>query len=141
VLKEKLESCFKSAATATGCTCEIDWNPKPYYDMNNNTTMSSIYKQHAVTTGIDFVKHGSTGEAGSTDMGNVSYVVPSIHPMFYIGSKAVNHTRDFTGASGDEKAQPYTLAVAKAIAMTAIDIYTNPETLKQIKEEFEKSDK
>ena len=41
--------------------------------------------------------------------------------------------------SGDTKAQPYTLAVAKALAMTAIDVYTQSETLRSIKEEFDKS--
>ena len=41
--------------------------------------------------------------------------------------------------SGDSKAQPYTLAVAKALAMTAIDVLTQPETLRSIKEEFNKS--
>lgn len=38
--------------------------------------------------------------AGSTDFGNLTFVVPGIHPYFYIGSKALNHTEEYTEASG-----------------------------------------
>ena len=78
----------------------MEWNNKPFFDMVSNSVMSDLYTKHALKLGVDFVNHPSTGETGSTDMGNVSYVVPSIHPFFYIGSTAVNHTRDFTVASG-----------------------------------------
>ena len=65
--------------------------------------MSDLYVKHAKSVGVDFDAHGPImkGATGaSTDMGNVSYVVPSIHPMFYIGARAMNHTRPFTDASG-----------------------------------------
>ena len=67
--------------------------------------MAELYYKNARATGVDFETHGVKNKdslpAGSTDMGNVSYVVPSIHPMFYIGTDAVNHTRGFTEASGN----------------------------------------
>ena len=70
--------------------------------------MANLYKKNATHVGVDFDAHGAGGGGGeasaSTDMGNVSYVVPSIHPMFYIGALEVNHTRAFTAAAG------YTLA-------------------------------
>ena len=75
---------------------------------------------------------------GSTDMGNVSHVIPSIHPKYSIGTTVSNHSKEFTVAAGDFKAQKYTLDVAKALAMTALDVYSNPELLKQIKSDFEK---
>ena len=65
--------------------------------------MCDLYVKNAKAVGVDFDAHGVTDKeltAGSTDMGNVSYVVPSIHPEFYIGTDAVNHTRDFTDAAG-----------------------------------------
>lgn len=139
---QKLDNCFQSAASSTGCTVEICWGKKPYTDVIHNTTMIDLYLKHAKSVGVDFDAHGVAGNAGlpaaSTDMGNVSYVVPSIQPVFYIGTNAANHTREFTEASGDPKAQPYTLAVGKALAMTAIDIFTQPDTLQKIKEEFAK---
>lgn len=139
-LIKKLDSCFQSAAAATGCTVEICWRGRPFLDVITNKTTSNLYLNNAKLVGVDFDAHGPPDKAnipaGSTDMGNVSYVVPSIHPMFYIGTNAVNHTRGFTEASGDPKAQPFTIAVGKALAMTAMDIFTQPETLKSIKEEF-----
>ena len=66
--------------------------------------MIDLYLKHAKSVGVDFDAHGVAGNAGlpaaSTDMGNVSYVVPSIQPVFYIGTNAANHTREFTEASG-----------------------------------------
>ena len=74
--------------------------------------------------------------AGSTDMGNVSYVKPSIHPFFKIGS-AMNHTKDFTEVAGLHEAQHPTLNSAKAMMMTGIEIICNSNLLKSIKEEFD----
>ena len=82
---------------------EISWRGRTFYDMINNKAMADLYAQNAKLAGIDLIAHapGKAGmPAGSTDMGNVSYVVPSIHPMFYIGTDAVNHTRGFTTAAG-----------------------------------------
>ena len=63
--------------------------------------MADIYLKHAKSVGVDFEAHGSTELPGAaTDMGNVSYVVPSIHPLFFIGANVFNHTREFTEASG-----------------------------------------
>ena len=87
---------------------EIKWEPKTYYDMVSNQTVCSLYHANAVAMGQDFERYGaarfgSSIPTGSTDMGNVSYEVPSIHPCFYIGTDAVNHTRGFTVASGRVK--------------------------------------
>ncbi|KAL3882775.1 hypothetical protein ACJMK2_029082 [Sinanodonta woodiana] len=119
---------------------EINWSTRPNLNVVNNMTIVNLYRTNAVSVGVDFEKYGvpegSNIPTGSTDMGNVSHVVPSIHPMFYIGSTSVNHTRDFTGASGDPIAQPFTLAQGKALAMTALDILSNPAIVGKAKDEF-----
>ncbi|XP_042563027.1 peptidase M20 domain-containing protein 2-like [Clupea harengus] len=74
--------------------------------------------------------------SGSTDFGNVSFVVPGIHPYFYIGSDALNHTKEYTVASGSETAQFYTLRTAKALARTALDVLFCPEMMQRAKTEF-----
>ena len=72
-----------------------------YYDVINNPLMADLYLKHAKAVGVDFETHESAELPGAaTDMGNVSYVVPSIHPLFYIGANVFNHTREFTEASG-----------------------------------------
>ena len=65
--------------------------------------MSDLYFNNAKTVGVDFDAHGlQPGQpvpSGSTDMGNVSHVVPSIHPRFYIGTNVASHTREFAEAA------------------------------------------
>ncbi|MBN3290293.1 P20D2 protein, partial [Polypterus senegalus] len=74
---------------------------------------------------------------GSTDFGNVSFVVPGIHTYFYIGTEALNHTEEYTEATGSEKAQFYTLRTAKTLVMTALDVIFNPDIFQQVKENYE----
>ncbi|XP_033739666.1 peptidase M20 domain-containing protein 2-like isoform X2 [Pecten maximus] len=140
VLREKIIACFESAATATGCKIEYDFSEMPYLNVISNKALASSFETNAKELGLDFTKHGTPTEnapLGSTDMGNVSYVVPSIHPFFYIGTDEVNHTRGFTGATGAAAAQPYTILQGKAMAMTAIDVFTNKDLLQRIKTEFD----
>ena len=73
--------------------------------------------------------------AASTDMGNVSQVKPSIHPIFKIGD-AMNHTASFTKIACHPDAQQPTLNSAKAMMMTGIEVITDNDLLKSIKEEF-----
>uniref|UniRef100_A0A2H6NCA8 Peptidase M20 dimerisation domain-containing protein n=1 Tax=Micrurus carvalhoi TaxID=3147026 RepID=A0A2H6NCA8_9SAUR len=73
---------------------------------------------------------------GSTDFGNVSYMIPGIHSYFYIGSDALNHTEQYTTAAGSETAQFYALRAAKALAMTALDVIFKPDVLEKVREDF-----
>ena len=77
---------------------------------------------------------------GSTDMGNVSHVVPAIHPIYKINTTEGNHTHKFTAATGAMEAQHPTLVAAKAMAMTTIDILCKPELLEKMKKTFKKRD-
>lgn len=69
-------------------------------------------------------------------MGNVSHVVPSIHPIFPIPCKDGNHTKEYTDAAGLPTAQEPTLNAAKAMAMTAVSVLRCPSILKEVKEQF-----
>lgn len=139
VLTEKVINCFHSAANATGCTVEVKFEGRPYLDVIHNNSLLKTYEENIKTFGHYGTLSASEFPAGgSTDMGNVSYVVPSIHPMYYIGSDAFNHTREFTTATGDPAAQSFTLSQGKALAMTAIDVFTNSELLQRIKDDFAK---
>ncbi len=91
LLKTKVTACFQSAATATGCEVEICESSDTFENIKHNDTLVKFYYRNIVDLGVkDMIVEECLG--GSTDMGNVSYVVPSIHPMFAIGSGEVNHT-------------------------------------------------
>lgn len=58
---------------------------------------------------------------GSTDFGNVTFVVPGIHPYFYIGSDALNHTEQYTEAAGEWKWKQLTLIVELQKKLTNVE--------------------
>ncbi|XP_030247890.1 peptidase M20 domain-containing protein 2 [Sparus aurata] len=134
-LKAKAEACFRAAAVATGCQVEISYPTHDYYDILPNTALANLYENNGKALGIQFPEQPANF-SGSTDFGNVSYEVPGIHPFFYIGTDALNHTEEYTEAAGAEKAQLFTLRTAKALAMTAVDVVCCPALLQQVREDF-----
>ena len=79
------------------------------------------------------------GGGPSTDMGNVSHVVPSIHPMFAIPTEAGNHTPGFTAAAATAEAHQAMRTAATALAMTALDLYLRPDLLEAARADFEET--
>ncbi|NXM68633.1 P20D2 protein, partial [Serilophus lunatus] len=138
VLTEKVENCFKSAALATGCQVEIKGGENDYYNVLPNKSLQKIYKENGKKLGIEFISEEAilNGLSGSTDFGNVTFVVPGLHPYFYIGSDALNHTEQYTEAAGSQTAQFYALRTAKALAMTALDVIFKPGLLEEVRKDF-----
>ncbi|XP_070834857.1 peptidase M20 domain-containing protein 2-like [Chaetodon trifascialis] len=134
-LKAKAEACFRAAAVATGCRVEIIYPGPAYYNILPNATLANLYENNGKALGIQFPEQPASF-SGSTDFGNVSFVVPGIHPFFYICTDALNHTEEYTEAAGAEKAQLFTLRTAKALAMTAVDAVCCPALLRQVREDF-----
>lgn len=119
-------ACFEGAAVATGCRLEAEWGGQPYADLRTNDPLAEAYVANARALGRTLPGRDSgMKNPGSTDMGNVSYVVPSIHPMFGIRTAAGNHTPDFTAAAATPQAHQEMLTAATAMAMTAVDFYTS----------------
>jgi hypothetical protein len=69
-------------------------------------------------------------------MGNVSWVVPSIHPTFQIGAFALNHTAGFTDVSATDEAHDNMVQVAQALAMTGVDIALAPSLVENVRNDF-----
>ena len=136
-VRAKITACFEGAAKATGCTVDIQDTTPRYDDMHHNSVMSDLYETNSKQLGVTYVEYPYP--TGSTDMGNVSHIVPAIHPMYGIGDGTqVNHTREFTAVTNTPEAYQNTLTAAKAITMTALDLYTTPELVQQAKEAFSK---
>ena len=74
---------------------------------------------------------------GSSDMGNVSRLVPSIHPSVAIAPvEALAHSSEFASAAASEAGLGGLLDAAKALAMTVVDLVANPGIVARVKEEF-----
>ena len=138
-LKQRLASCMEAGAVATGCSCRCEWEGHTYSDMRDNQAIVAAYVRNAASLGRTVVDPSSTGRrvVGSTDMGNVSYLVPSIHPMIGVAPEGVAiHTAEFARWAASASGDAAVLDGAKALAMTAIDLWLDPAVLPAAREAF-----
>jgi amidohydrolase len=129
-LKLRVQNCFEAGALATGCTLEVRWAKADYLDMNTNWPIAEAYRSNAEALGRTFfpLEKMPAGSAGSTDMGNVSHRVPSIHPMIACAPKGVViHNPEFARWAASDLGDKACLDGAKAMAMTAIDFMTSAD--------------
>lgn len=138
-LRGKVMGCFEGAAAATGCRFEYRIPSPTYAEVVTNDVLAEAYCENmqAFEVVLPTKQQQAGGIAGaSTDMGNVSYAVPSIHPSFSIPTDAPNHTPGFSAAAATEEAHRATLRAAKALAMTGLDAYLVQGMLDRIRAEF-----
>ncbi|OGL26125.1 MAG: hypothetical protein A3G97_15580, partial [Candidatus Rokubacteria bacterium RIFCSPLOWO2_12_FULL_69_21] len=136
-LFRRFEGCAQGAATATGCTVTITTDPIVHDPLKPNVAMAALFEKNLER--IDFPVDPEDPEAGygSTDCGNVSQVIPTIHPYIRISPDGVpGHSREFAEWAKSPMARTGLVAAAKALAMTALDLLASPEELKKAKEEF-----
>ena len=129
-IQEKVRRCFEAGALATGASLEIVGDEKPYAEMHHDPDMAAAYRRNAEALGRSFPDRGSSLEraAGSTDMGNVSLALPSIHPAIGIDSlPAVNHQPEFTAHCVSPAADKAVVDGALAMAWTAVDLATDTQ--------------
>jgi amidohydrolase len=128
-LRPRVYRCFEAGALATGSTLQILGGDKPYSQMVHDPEITRVYRRNSELLGRRFPSGGSESPktVASTDMGNVSLAVPSIHPMIGIESlPAVNHQREFTARCVTASADKAVYDGALAMAWTAIDLATDP---------------
>jgi amidohydrolase len=135
-LKDRVLNCFAGASVATGARLEYKWRDRTYAPMESNMILASLFKHNLESLGRDVEDFDPRSGLGSTDMGNVSQVVPSIHPTIAIAPREVLiHTPEFAAATVSEAGHSGLLDAAKAMAMTVADIL-QPGMLDKIKQEF-----
>jgi len=135
-LKDKVLNCFTGASVASGARLEYRWRDRAYAPMKNNAILAQLFGQNLESLGRHVEAFDPRFGFGSTDMGNVSQVVPSIHPTIAIASPEVFiHTQEFASAAASEAGHEGLMDAAKAMAMTVADIL-QPGMLDKIKQEF-----
>ena len=142
ILKEKVIVCFAGAATATGAELKYRWADVRYEPMLNNVTMAKLFRMNMKSLGHDFPLSSEDERSGSLDAGNVSQLVPAIHPTVAIAPLDVLvHSEGFAEVAATDAALRIMLGAAKALAMTAVDLLASPQTLAGVRAEFQKSKK
>jgi len=138
-LRTMVEQCAEAAAQMTGCTFEIYNNETTNAAVLSNQKMSEIFERNLAELGVTDITHDDI--KGSTDMGDVSQRIPSIHPwvMLPCSSNAVLHSKEFASATMEPAAGEYIMRCAAAMALTGAEILKNEEVFAEIKADFVKS--
>ncbi len=124
-LYDRVLACFEAAATATGCSWNVEQMGHPFEDMVNNPVMVDLFAANSAALGRPMGRGADEepGAAGSTDMGNVSHVVPSIHPFLTINpGDHVNHQPEFAAHTVSADGERAIRDGALAMAWTVIDL-------------------
>jgi amidohydrolase len=133
-IKTRFTQMCEAAALATGTTVEVSVSGGAT-TMRNNLVLADRFRANMAAYGIDDM--GDDPDAGSTDMGNVSWVCPTIHPELSICDEGVpGHSILFRDASATPRADETTLLAATLVAQTAIELFCDPELVAAAWAEF-----
>jgi amidohydrolase len=129
----RVRGCFEAGAVGTGCTLDIDQVSPRYLDLRHHRGLAECYRANAESLGRTFLDaplEVMQRYAGSTDMGNVSHLMPVIHPMIGLESRgASTHEGAFADACTGPSADQLVIDGAIALALTAIDVANDPTLL------------
>lgn len=139
LLTKKVEKIAQGAALQTGCEFKFNFIQNGVDDFNINEVFDNLYKEIALEQG-DTIVRDLSANFGSTDAGNVSQVIPTIHPFIKIGSSdLVPHTDQFREAANSGQGYDSLILSAKIMALTGLRLLTDKEKLEEIKEYFNKN--
>ena len=136
---EKVKNIARGAALMTGTKLEISNYEISYDNMKTNKTLSDAFNSNLMIAGVCDMKPSKSG-FGSADMGNVSRVIPAIHPYIGLGCPGLlGHSKEMADCTITDKAHQALVKGTAALGLTGYDVITDKELLGRIKEEFEKS--
>jgi amidohydrolase len=136
-LVEKVRKIGEGAALMTGATLEFSFPEDASWDMITNYRLAQALKTNIDRVGLVLPDAKAEEGAGSTDWGNVSYAVPSVETAYpIVAGRCTWHSQDVVDAAESELGYGNTFLVAKAMALTALDLIEQPEILAAVKAEF-----
>ncbi|MEA2703749.1 MAG: hypothetical protein QOD63_1694 [Actinomycetota bacterium] len=138
-LKERVLACLEAGATAAGCTMDVRTMAPEYSDLRSNRPLAELYRANSTRLGrVPADSTPATRMVVSTDVGNVSYLAPTIHPMVRVAPPDVSlHSTDFARWAASPDGDLAVLDGAKAMAMTAVDLWLRPEAMAEVRAAFD----
>ncbi|KZP25570.1 aminoacylase 1-like protein 2 [Athelia psychrophila] len=138
-LRTRVTACFEAAALATACKIDMTLDSAAYYDLRQNHDLAQDFANvFNCRYGLSTKSSGLIG--ASTDFGNVTYEIPSIHPAFAIPSPdGNNHTAAFADAARTPEAHKACIAVTKGLAITSLRLLQDNEFFAQVKGTFDRN--
>lgn len=130
-LKVRVLAALEAGAAATGCTMTATWPTPAYEDLITNGPLDALYAANAATIGRVVEDRSERPQfMGSTDMGNVSHLVPSLHPMIGSAPEGVAiHTAEFAEHAGGPLGDAAVIDGALLMALTTVDLWANPSVI------------
>lgn len=132
-----VENCVLGAALATGAEARIEQPAPAYKDMKSNGVLVRLSEANLGALGREVAGDPADGGMGSTDMGNVSHVVPSVHPFMRLVPGLTMHTREAAEAAASPEGDRAVTEGALELAMTAVELYSRPDLLSAVKTGFD----
>ena len=132
---EKVKNCARGAALATGAEVSFRQVANTYANKVPNMALSEAFKANLERLGADFPEAASERPGASTDFGTVSHAMPAASASVFIGENVALHSYDATEVTASETAHEAVMISAKGLAHTAIDVLTDADLLRRIKEE------
>jgi amidohydrolase len=139
-LKERALNCFRAGAEATGARVEFRWVNEQTSELWTNEALAGAYRANAARLGRAVLngREAPPMPTGSTDMGNVSKMVPAIHPMIAISPVPIpGHSIEMAAAAASELGDKAVTDGAKALAMTGVDVLLQPGLLEAARRDFQ----
>jgi amidohydrolase len=137
-LKPRVLACLEGGAAAAGCRIEVHPTCPEYSDLRTNPVLIDLYAANSLALGRPVaVPTAANRVVASTDMGNVSHLVPSIHPMIALSPPDVPlHSAEFARWAASEEGDRAVLDGAKALAMTVVDLWLGEGTAAEVRAAF-----
>jgi metal-dependent amidase/aminoacylase/carboxypeptidase family protein len=133
----RIDACLQAGATMAGARLERQWPGKPGRELLSNFAMAESFDRNLTALGRVTRPRDELSGAWSGDTGNVSWFVPTIQPQMAMTARDVPpHSHEFHAASIGPAAEACILDSAKAMALTAIDLATDPELMQKVRAEF-----
>ncbi|MBI3399328.1 MAG: M20 family metallopeptidase [Deltaproteobacteria bacterium] len=136
-VKEKVLNCARGAALATGCQLTIEEGADMNAPLKINKAFADIYRRQMEFLGLREDDFPMDKNAGSSDIGNVSQVLPTIHPHILLRRGINIHTREFADATITEDGKNAIMEGARCLALTAAELIMDKEVLEKVKMDFE----
>jgi len=135
-IHRRVVACAEGAARATGCSLRIVENENTYEPMKRNETLLELFRANWRDLGVEESPE-IRDRLGSSDVGNVSQVVPAIQPLVKIAPDGTAiHSRAFEAAAAGPLARAGLLTAAKSMAMTTFDLLDDPSLVAKARQEF-----
>ncbi|SMB81578.1 amidohydrolase [Desulfonispora thiosulfatigenes DSM 11270] len=133
---EKIYKCSEAASLSTGAKLEFKQEELSYDEIMNNSILTKQLEKNYLLVGEKVYPRNIEEGLGSTDMGNVTQVLPGFQSYIGLGEGLATHTTGFADACGSEAGHRALITATKALALTAIDLFQNPELVEKAQEEY-----